>query len=116
MWDPLVNDFPKSLHGFRCMLAIKYLQYIQENYPSNSLGYVYLTELIQVLRIRKHAKAELRYRLLYPDVECAEEADLRHPAFLTCHCGKCPCQREKEEVDQPTHVEETEVLSVIPLS
>ncbi|BAA33157.1 1R2a [Mungbean yellow mosaic virus] len=60
MWDPLVNDFPKSLHGFRCMLAIKYLQYIQANYPSNSLGYVYLTELIQVLRIRKHAKAELR--------------------------------------------------------
>nr|AGS77228.1 AV2 [Mungbean yellow mosaic virus] len=116
MWDPLVNDFPN-----RCMVSvvcfpIKVFSNTFGYYPSNSLGLEYLTELIQVLRIRKHAKAELRYRLLYPDIECAEEADLRHPAFLTCHCGKCPCQREKEEVDQPTHVEETEVLSVIPLS
>nr|UDD75320.1 pre-coat protein [Mungbean yellow mosaic virus]UTQ10594.1 precoat protein [Mungbean yellow mosaic India virus] len=113
MWDPLVNDFPKSLHGFRCMLAIKYLQYIQENYPSNSLGYLYLTELIQVLRIRKHAKAELRYRLLYPDVECAEETDLRHPAHAPCLCGRCPYQHEKKTMDQPSHVEETPVLPTV---
>nr|QBQ95429.1 pre-coat prtein [Mungbean yellow mosaic virus] len=116
MWDPLVNDFRKSLHGFRCMLAIKYLQYIQANFPSTSLGLLYLNELIQVLRIRKHAKVEIRSLLLYPDVDCAEETDLRHPAVVTCICGKCPSQWQKEEVDQPTNVEETEVVSIIPLS
>nr|QQL11598.1 pre-coat protein [Mungbean yellow mosaic India virus] len=113
MWDPLLNDFPESLHGFRCMLAIKYLQQVQENYPSNSLGFLYLTGLIQVLRIRNHAKAELRYRLLYPDVERTEEIKLRYPARAACVCGRCPCQRQKEELDQPPHVEETSVLPTV---
>nr|QHD57780.1 precoat protein [Mungbean yellow mosaic India virus] len=116
MWDPLLNDFPKSVHGFRCMLAIKYLQEVQEKYPSNSLGFVYLTGLIQVLRIRNHAKADLRYCLLYPDIECTEEIELRYPAPASCFCGKCSCQREKTSVDQPSHVEETEILSVVSLS
>nr|WAJ60006.1 precoat protein [Horsegram yellow mosaic virus] len=116
MWDPLLNDFPKTVHGFRCMLAIKYLQQLQENYSTNSVGFLYITELIQVLRIRKHAKAELRYRLLYPGIQCSSETDLRHPPGATCFCGKCSCQREKTSVDQPSHVEETEILSVVSLS
>ncbi|AAL00891.1 pre-coat protein AV2 [Mungbean yellow mosaic India virus-[Soybean]] len=113
MWDPLLNDFPKSVHGFRCMLAIKYLQQIQENYPSNSLGYSYLTGLIKVLRIRNHAKADLRYCLLYPDIECTEEIELRYPAHAPCLCGRCPYQHEKEALDKPPHVEETSVLSAV---
>nr|WHU53747.1 pre-coat protein [Mungbean yellow mosaic India virus] len=113
MWDPLLNDFPKSVHGFRCMLAIKYLQQVQENYPSNSVGYSYLTGLIQVLRIRNHAKADLRYCLLYPDIECTEEIELRYPAHAPCLCGRCPYQHEKKTLDQPPHVEETSVLPTV---
>ncbi|AAP23240.1 pre-coat protein [Mungbean yellow mosaic India virus - [Akola]] len=113
MWDPLLNDFPKSVHGFRCMLAIKYLQQVQESYPSNSLGFSYLTGLIQVLRIRNHAKADLRYCLLYPDIECTEEIELRYPAYAPCLCGRCPYQHEKEALDQPSHVEETSVLPTV---
>nr|ADB96022.1 AV2 [Horsegram yellow mosaic virus] len=116
MWDPLLNDFPKTVHGFRCMLAIKYLEHVQENYSTNSVGFVYLTELIQLLRIRKHAKAELRYRLLYPGIQCSSETDLRHPPGAIGACGKCSCKCEKETVDQPPHVEETEILSVVSLS
>nr|BAU36992.1 movement protein [Mungbean yellow mosaic India virus] len=113
MWDPLLNDFPNSLHGFRCMLAIKYLQQVQENYPSNSRGFMYLTGLIQILRIRNHAKAGLRYSLLYPDIECTEEIELRNPAPAPCICGRCPYQPEKKALDQPTHVEETSVLPTV---
>nr|QHD57840.1 precoat protein [Horsegram yellow mosaic virus]QPK40951.1 precoat protein [Horsegram yellow mosaic virus] len=113
MWDPLLNDFPKTVHGFRCMLAIKYLQQVQENYPTNSVGFLYITELIQVLRIRKHAKAELRYRLLYPGIQCSSETDLRHPPGATCFCGRCPYHNEKKALDQPPHVEETSVLPTV---
>nr|WNB50943.1 pre-coat protein [Mungbean yellow mosaic India virus] len=113
MWDPLLNDFPKSVHGFRCMLAIKYLQQVQENYPSNSLGFLYLTGLIQVLRIRNHAKADLLYGLLYPDLESTEEIEHRYPAPAACFCGRCPYQHEKKTLDQPSHVEETSVLPTV---
>nr|ABD60094.1 pre-coat protein [Mungbean yellow mosaic virus] len=113
MWDPLLNDFPESLHGFRCMLAIKYLQQVQENYPSNSLGFLYLTGLIQVLRIRNHAQADLRYGLLYPDIECTEKIKLRYPARAACVSGRCPYQHEEKTLDQPPHVEETSVLPTV---
>nr|CAJ45034.1 precoat protein [Tomato yellow leaf curl virus] len=36
MWDPLLNEFPESVHGFRCMLAIKYLQSVEETYEPNT--------------------------------------------------------------------------------
>nr|AOF45945.1 movement protein [Mungbean yellow mosaic India virus] len=113
MWDPLLNDFPEPLHGFRSMLAIKYLQQVQENYPSNSLGFLYLTGLIQVLRIRNHAQADLRYSLLYPDIDTHGGDKLRYPARAACVCGRCPLQHEEETLDQPPHVEETSVLPTV---
>ena len=52
MWDPLLNEFPESVHGFRCMLAIKYLQSVEETYEPNTLGHDLIRDLISVVRAR----------------------------------------------------------------
>nr|WNB50950.1 pre-coat protein [Mungbean yellow mosaic India virus] len=110
MWVPLLNDFPFSVHGFRCLLAIKYLQRFQEIFPSYSLGFLYLTGLIQELRFRNHAKGDLQSGLLYPDFKCTEEMEFQYPAPVACFCGRCAYQHEKKTLDQPSHVEDTSVL------
>nr|QIH55902.1 V2 protein [Malvastrum yellow vein Baoshan virus] len=54
MWDPLVNEFPETVHGFRCMLSIKYLQLLSEGYSPDTVGYDLIRELISILRSRNY--------------------------------------------------------------
>ncbi|CBA34956.1 AV2 protein [Velvet bean severe mosaic virus] len=116
MWDPLLNDFPKSRHGFRCMIAIKFLQACQEDYPKNSLGFEYLRKLIQNLRSKDHAKAELRYRLLNSAISSTSKVELRHPNGTTCTCIQCPKHGTEKEVDESSDVEEATFLPIVSVS
>ncbi|AAQ16290.1 pre-coat protein [Dolichos yellow mosaic virus] len=78
MWDPLVNDFPDTLHGLRCMLAVKFVQELLETYPRDSNGHILLEELIQVLRCKRYAKAQFRYGVFYSKTQRTSKAQLRH--------------------------------------
>ncbi|ADU02156.1 precoat protein [Rhynchosia yellow mosaic India virus] len=113
MWDPLLNDFPKSRHGFRCMIAIKFLQACQEQYPNNSLGFEFLRKLISNLRSKDHAKAELRYRLLITAISSSSKIELRQPNGTTCTCIQCPRHNKEKALDESSDVEETTFLSIV---
>nr|WLD47581.1 pre-coat protein [Rhynchosia yellow mosaic virus] len=113
MWDPLLNDFPLSLHGLRCMLAIKYLHAVQEGYPPHSLGYLFLQELVRIVRCRDHAKAELRYGILKSDVISAEKTDFRQPPVPSCSCFTCPHHGQKKGMGQSPDESEAPLLSVV---
>ncbi|ADJ19040.1 AV2 protein [Kenaf leaf curl virus] len=90
MWDPLVNEFPDTVHGFRCMLAIKYLQLLSEGYSPDTVGYDLIRELISIVRSRNYVEASCRYRHFYPRVEGASPAELRQPLCNPCSCPHCP--------------------------
>ncbi|ANW06472.1 movement protein [Velvet bean golden mosaic virus] len=116
LWDPLLNDFPKSRHGFLCMIGTKYLQVCQQQYPNNSLGFEYLRKLIQILRQKNHAKAELRYRLLNTTISNTSKIELRHPNGITCTCIQCPRHNKEKEVDLSSDVEEATFLPIVSVS
>ncbi|BAU61800.1 Av2 protein [Malachra yellow mosaic virus] len=90
MWDPLVNEFPETVHGFRCMLAIKYLQLLSEGYSPDTVGYDLIRDLISILRSRNYVEASCRYRHFYPRVEGASASELRQPVLNPCCCPHCP--------------------------
>nr|AFS32145.1 pre-coat protein [Dolichos yellow mosaic virus]QPN02344.1 movement protein [Dolichos yellow mosaic virus] len=77
MWDPLVNDFPDTLHGLRCMLAVKFVQELLETYPRDSNGRILLEELIQVLRCKSYAKAQFRYGVFFSKAHNTSKGNLR---------------------------------------
>ncbi|ALQ10817.1 AV2 [West African Asystasia virus 1] len=103
MWDPLLNSFPPTIHGFRCMLALKYLLLLENNYEDNSVGQVYIRELISVLRAGDYVKASSRYCDLYPRIQGTSPPELRQPS---CQCTKCP-RHQKESMGEQAHVSET---------
>ncbi|CAJ90735.1 V2 protein [Sida yellow vein Madurai virus] len=51
MWDPLENEFPETVHGFRYMLAVKYMQEIAKS-----------TSLVHWFRVRSgsHFRVEVQ--------------------------------------------------------
>nr|QIH55955.1 V2 protein [Malvastrum yellow vein Yunnan virus] len=75
MWDPLLNEFPETVHGFRCMLSIKYLQLLSEGYSPDTVGFDLIRELISILRSRNYVEASCRYRHFYSRVEGASPAN-----------------------------------------
>nr|AKP17212.1 AV2 [Dolichos yellow mosaic virus] len=83
MWDPLVNDFPDTLHGLRCMLAVKFVQELLVTYPRDSNGRILLEELISVLRCKRYVKAQFRYGVFYSKTQCTSKAQLRQPICNT---------------------------------
>ncbi|WAB58486.1 AV2 protein [Cajanus scarabaeoides yellow mosaic virus] len=111
----MVNDFPESVHGLRCRLANKYLQAVQQDYPPESRGYLLLRKFLQVLRLRDHAKAELRYSLLKSDVIRASKIELRQPMGPPCSCFTCPHHVKEKAMDQSSNVPQTEDVPIIPL-
>ncbi|CAQ63435.1 coat protein [Okra leaf curl virus] len=73
MWDPLVNEFPESVHGFRCMLAIKYLQALEDTYEPNTLGSDLIRDLISVIRAKNYVEATRRYNYSTPHMVIAHK-------------------------------------------
>nr|AND95543.1 AV2 protein [Malvastrum yellow vein Yunnan virus] len=90
MWDPLLNEFPETVHGFRCMLSIKYLQLLSEGYSPDTVGFDLIRELISILRSRNYVEASCRYRHFYSRVEGASSSELRQPLLNPCSCPHCP--------------------------
>nr|CAY39394.1 AV2 protein [Malvastrum yellow vein Baoshan virus] len=90
MWDPLLNEFPETVHGFRCMLSIKYLQLLSEGYSPDTVGYDLIRDLISILRSRNYVEASCRYRHFYPRVEGASSSELRQSLLNPCSCPHCP--------------------------
>ncbi|ADG36409.1 pre-coat protein [Soybean mild mottle virus] len=110
MWDPLQNPFPHTVHGLRCMLAIKYVQLVIDTYPQDSIGEDLLRQIIQILRCRNHDQAEFRYSILFADVERTEKTQLRNPYGTTCTCRFCPKHVQAKSLEEPTHVQEAQNL------
>ncbi|AGR84124.1 AV2 [East African cassava mosaic Malawi virus] len=104
MWDPLLNEFPESVHGFRCMLAIKYLQALEETYEPNTLGHDLVRDLICVIRARDYVEATRRYNHFHSRLEvrrsCTSTA--RSAAVLLSPLSKA--YQQATIMDVPAHV------------
>nr|AAX39364.1 AV2 [East African cassava mosaic virus] len=77
MWDPLLNDFPETVHGFRSMLAVKYLLHLEQEYDRGTVGAEYIRDLIVFYGVRDYVEATRRYNNLNTRIQGAEEAELR---------------------------------------
>nr|QEX51285.1 precoat protein [Okra enation leaf curl virus] len=107
MWDPFWKELPEPAHGFRSMVAIKYLQQLFEEYSPDTVGYDLIRDLISILRCRNYVEASCRYRHFYPRVEGASSTELRQPVFNPCSCPHCP-RHKITNVGQQTHVPEAQ--------
>nr|CAJ98457.1 AV2 protein [Malvastrum leaf curl virus] len=103
MWDPLVNEFPETVHGFRCMLAIKYLQVVENTYSPDTLGYDLIRDLILVVRSRDYVEASRRYSHFHSRIQGASPAELRQPVCQPCCCPHCPRHKSKAVMDSQAH-------------
>ncbi|AKP16770.1 precoat protein [Chilli leaf curl Ahmedabad virus] len=115
MWDPLVNEFPETVHGFRCMLAIKYLQLVENTYSPDSLGYDLIRELISVIRAKNYVQASSRYDHFRARLEVSSTADLNQPIQQACCCPHCPRHKGKG-MGQQAHQSEADVLQNVQKS
>nr|QEL50665.1 movement protein [Cotton leaf curl Gezira virus] len=106
--DPLLNDFPETVHGFRCMLAVKFLQAIRESYDPCTLGYDLLSDLIGVVRCTNYVQATSRYHHFHSRLEGASPSELRQPRAVFCTCPHCPRHKQASGLDQQAHVQKTE--------
>nr|AHN60607.1 AV2 [Okra enation leaf curl virus] len=111
MWDPLLNEFPETVHGFRCMLAIKYLQQLSEEYSPDTVGYDLIRDLISILRCRNYVEATSRYHHFHSRLESASPSGLRQPRVILCTCPHCPRHKQASGLEQQAHVQKTEDLS-----
>nr|AGR84112.1 AV2 [East African cassava mosaic Malawi virus] len=103
MWDPLLTEFPESVHGFRCMLAIKYLQALEETYEPNTLGHDLVRDLICVIRARDYVEATRRYNHFHSRLEVRRSC-LRQPVQQPCCCPHCPRHTQATIMDVPAPV------------
>ncbi|CAM91947.1 V2 protein [Tomato leaf curl Toliara virus] len=104
MWDPLLNDFPETVHGFRCMLAIKYLQAVEKQYEPGTLGFELIRDLIVVLRTKNYVEATCRYSNFHSRVQGASPVELRQPILEPCCCPHCPRHKQTASMGQQAHV------------
>ncbi|ABI35963.1 pre-coat protein [Okra yellow crinkle virus] len=108
MWDPLVNEFPESVHGFRCMLAIKYLQALEDTYEPNTLGSDLIRDLISVIRAKNYVEATRRYNYFHARLEGSSKAELRQPLHEPCNCPHCPRHKQTSVMDLPANVQKAQ--------
>nr|AGF41098.1 V2 [Euphorbia leaf curl virus]AXX39063.1 V2 protein [Euphorbia leaf curl virus]AXX39069.1 V2 protein [Euphorbia leaf curl virus]QCS40518.1 V2 protein [Euphorbia leaf curl virus]QCS40524.1 V2 protein [Euphorbia leaf curl virus] len=107
MWDPLVNEFPETVHGFRCMLAVKYLQLVADTYSPDTVGYNLIRDLICILRSRNYVEAQSRYNHFHPRLEGSTEAELRQSRIEPCLCPYCP-RHQIKSMGQQAHEQEAQ--------
>nr|ARR96804.1 AV2 [Cotton leaf curl Alabad virus] len=115
MWDPLLNEFPDTVHGFRCMLSVKYLQLLSQDYSPDTLGYELIRDLICILRSRNYVEASCRYRHFYARVESTPPSQLRQPICEPCCCPHCPRHKAKG-MDKQAYEQETQNVSDVQKS
>nr|QBY34637.1 pre-coat [Chilli leaf curl virus] len=104
MWDPLVNESPETVHGFRCMLAVKYLRLVENTYSPDTLGYDLIRDLISVIRARNYVEATSRYNHFHARLEGTPSSELRQPIYQPCCCPHCPRHKGKimgEQAHEP---------------
>nr|AIY31180.1 AV2 protein [Tomato yellow leaf curl virus] len=104
MWDPLLNEFPESVQGFRCMLAIKYLQSVEETYEPKTLGHDLNRDLLSVVRARDYVEATRRYNHLHARLDRSPKAELRQPIQQPCCCPHCPRHKQATIMHVQGHV------------
>nr|WOL23766.1 V2 [Tomato yellow leaf curl virus] len=104
MWDPLLNEFPESVHGFRCMLDIKYFQSAKETYEHHTSRHYLSGYFISVVRARDYVEAARRYTLLHPRLEGSPKAIRRPPMQHPCCCPHCPRHKQATIMDVQAHV------------
>nr|AFB83466.1 pre coat protein [Cotton leaf curl Burewala virus]AFB83472.1 pre coat protein [Cotton leaf curl Burewala virus] len=95
MWDPLLNEFPDTVHGFRCMLAVKYLQLVEKTYSPDTLGYDLIRDLILVKRARNYVEATSIYIHFHARFEGTPPSQLLQPICEPCCCPHCPRHQSK---------------------
>ncbi|AIO11237.1 pre-coat protein [Begomovirus andrographis] len=95
MWDPLLNEFPETVHGFRCMLAMKFLKLVEETYSRDTLGYDLISDLISVVRARNYDEASRRYHNFNARIQGTTSSQLRQPVCEPCLCPHCPRHQGK---------------------
>ncbi|CAJ57817.1 AV2 protein [Vernonia yellow vein virus] len=110
MWDPLLHEFPETVHGLRCMLAVKYLSAVADTYSPDTLGFDLLRDLICVVRARNYVEATSRYSDFNSRIQSTSSSEFRQPLFSTCCCPHCP-RHQKTNVDQQAHVPKAQALS-----
>nr|AIY31209.1 AV2 protein [Tomato yellow leaf curl virus] len=108
MWDPLLNEFPESVHGYRCMLANKYFQSVEETYEANTLGHDIIRDLISVVRARDYVEATRRYNHFHARLEGSRKAELRQPIQQACCCPHSPTHKQATKMDVQAHVPEAQ--------
>ncbi|ABG26030.1 AV2 protein [Mimosa yellow leaf curl virus] len=108
MWDPLLNEFPETVHGFRCMLAIKYLQLVEDTYSPDTLGYDLLRDLISVIRAKDYVEASRRYSHFHARLQSSSPIELRQPICQPCCCPHCPRHKQKEVMGESAHVQKAQ--------
>nr|UED37341.1 AV2 protein [Conyza yellow vein virus] len=112
MWDPLENDFAHTVHGFRCMLAVKYLLCIEKLYSPDTLGGELIRELIQTLRCKNYVEASSRYSDIYSRIQGSSSSQLRESLHVTCNCSVCP-YKQKTVMGQQAHVQEAQTIQAV---
>ncbi|ABG26024.1 AV2 protein [Spilanthes yellow vein virus] len=103
MWDPLLHPFPETVHGFRCMLAVKYLQLVESTYSPDTLGFDLIRDLITVIRCSNYVEATSKYCHFHALIEGTSETQLRQPVCEPCLCPHCP-RHKGSGMDQQTYV------------
>uniref|UniRef100_B0JYH0 Protein V2 n=1 Tax=Indian cassava mosaic virus-[Lucknow] TaxID=500467 RepID=B0JYH0_ICMV len=109
MWDPLLNEFPESVHGFRCMLALKYLQLVESTYSPDTLGYDLIRDLILVIRARSYVEATSRYHHFNSRLESTSPSGVGQPVQQTPPRPHCP-RHKKTSLDKQAHESEAQVV------
>ncbi|AUT11869.1 movement protein [Polygala garcinii associated virus] len=102
MWDPLLHDFPESLHGFRCMLAVKYLLCVSSLYPVQSVGFELLRDCISAVRTRSYDEGSCKYSALCAKVRSTSEGELTQTRTPLCCCPHCPRHIGRDRVETET--------------
>ncbi|AMO26187.1 putative precoat protein [Pepper yellow leaf curl virus TDWS-21] len=111
MWDPLIHPFPETLHGFRCMLAIKYLQSLEATYSPDTVGGEFVRDLICLLRCKNYAEAFHRYSVVVANVYNTPETKLRESVQSPCCCPHCPRHVvQTKSMGKSAYESETQIL------
>ncbi|ALJ03315.1 pre-coat protein [Vinca leaf curl virus] len=90
MWDPLLNEFPETVQGFWSMLAVIYLQLVENTYSGDTLGYDLISHLIAVIRARNYVEATSRYNQNHARIDGTLPSLLRQLICESCCCRDCP--------------------------
>nr|AIL25839.1 pre-coat protein [Cotton leaf curl Multan virus] len=116
MWDPLLNEFPDTVHGFRCMLFCEiFCNFCRRIIHRDTLGYELIRDLICILRSRNYVEASWRYGHFYARVESTPAFELRQPIHQPCCCPNCP-RHKTTSMDKQAYEQEAQNVSDVQKS